>query len=73
MKSYTNMGGDSGIIGYEVGADSIIVEFSDGSRYEYTYESAGRSEVEFMKVLAKQGEGLNGYISRNCPGYSRKF
>ena len=73
MKRYTNLGGDSGIIEYEVGEDFIIVGFSDGSYYEYTYSSAGRGAIEHMKVLAESGEGLNSYISSNKPGHSRRF
>lgn len=73
MKKYANFGGDSGIVEYEIGEDFIVVGFSDGSYYEYTYGSAGRGEIEHMKVLAENGEGLNGYISSNKPGYSRKF
>ena len=64
MKSYRNLGGDSGIIAYEDGADFIKVKFSDGSLYEYTYTIPGIDEVEHMKQLAEQGQGLNSYISR---------
>ena len=52
MKEYRNLGGDSGILGYEFGSDSIRVEFSNGSVYLYTYASAGKNNIEEMKQLA---------------------
>ena len=65
MKEYRNLGGDSGILGYESGSDSIRVEFSNGSVYLYTYASAGESNIEEMKRLATDGQGLNSFINRN--------
>jgi len=41
MERYKNIDGDSGVTGYEVGADFIRVQFSTGAVYLYTYESAG--------------------------------
>ncbi len=64
MKRYRNLGGDSGIVAYKIDADSIIVEFSDNSLYLYDYTKPGPEEVEHMKKLAEQGQGLNSYISR---------
>jgi hypothetical protein len=41
------------------------VEFADTeSVYRYSYESAGRENVEEMKRLAVQGHGLNSFINR---------
>jgi len=65
MEKYKNSGGDSGIIGYEIGIDSVTVQFSDGSVYLYNYQSAGRENIEQMKILAVAGEGLNSFIMRN--------
>ncbi len=62
MERYANLSGDSDIVGYEVGADFIRVQFEDGGLYLYSYASTGASNVERMKALAKGGEGLNGYI-----------
>lgn len=31
MERYRNRGGDSGVVAYEIGPDSITVMFSDGS------------------------------------------
>ena len=65
MESYRNLGGDSGVRAYEIGDDSIKVQFSDGSAYLYNYQSAGRSNIEEMKVLAIAGRGLNSFIMRH--------
>jgi hypothetical protein len=65
MERYKNLGGNSSVIAYEIGNDSIKVQFSDGSVYLYTYQSAGLSNIEQMKVLALAGKGLNSFIMRN--------
>ena len=64
MKSYENVGGESAIVAFESGDDSITVEFRDGSIYLFTYRSAGSANVEQMKKYAVFGHGLNGFISR---------
>lgn len=64
MKTYKNLGGDSPIVGYEIGPESITVEFDDGSIYVYDYESSGRQSVEQMKDLASAGQYLNSFINR---------
>lgn len=64
MTRYKNIDGDSGIDGYEVGADYLRVQFTSGQIYRWTYGSAGRQHVETMKVLAARGDGLNAYINR---------
>ena len=63
MERYRNLGGDSGVVAYEIGDDSIKVQFSDGSLYLYNYQSAGRHNIEQMKSLAIAGRGLNSFIS----------
>lgn len=65
MERYANLGGDSNVVGYEIGNDFIKVQFSDGSIYLYTYASAGASNIEQMKKLARNGQGLNAFIIRN--------
>ena len=65
MAQYQNLGGDSGIVAYEIGAESIQVEFSDGSQYLYTYASTGANDIEKMKSLAQAGEGLNEFINKH--------
>jgi len=63
MNRYQNLGGDSGVIAYEIGDDFIEVQFKDGWIYLYTYMSTGRGDVETMKRLAAAGQGLNSFIS----------
>lgn len=73
MRIYANLDGRSSIEGYDEAYDSITVYFTDGSAYEYTYDSAGVDNVEEMKELAHSGEGLNSFIMRNVRnGYSRR-
>lgn len=40
MERYKNLGRDSGVSAYEIGDDSITVQFSTGEVYLYTYRSA---------------------------------
>ena len=65
MERYKNLGGDSGVVAYEIGGDSIKVEFSDGSLYLYNFGSAGHNNIEKMKELAIAGRGLNTFINTN--------
>ncbi|MBQ4536929.1 MAG: hypothetical protein II994_04860 [Lachnospiraceae bacterium] len=64
MQPYGNLGGNSGIVAYSIGADCIDVQFSSGAVYRYSYKSAGVNKVEDMKKLALKGMGLNSYIMR---------
>ena len=63
MERYKNLGGDSGVIAYEIGDTSTKVAFSDGSLYWYTYGSAGQYNIDKMKELAIAGRGLNSFIN----------
>lgn len=65
MTNYTNLNGNSGIRGYIIANDYIIVEFNDFSKYKYSYASAETTNIENMKQLATQGWGLNSFIMRN--------
>lgn len=65
FKPYRNLGGNSGVAAYEIRSDFIRVQFSTGAIYRYTYESAGKDNIESMKKLAEKGQGLNGFINRN--------
>ena len=65
MEQYNDLNGDSGVVAYQIGSDSITVEFRGGAAYSYNYGSAGRSHIEAMKQLAASGDGLNSYINRN--------
>jgi hypothetical protein len=74
VESYKNLGGDSGIASYELGSGSIVVQFKDGAKYEYTVQSAGASAIETMHRLAVAGRGLNSFISTTVRKlYSRKL
>ena len=73
MEPYWDAGGDSGVEAYEYGPDYIRVRFRTGSVYLYTYQSAGPSAIERMKTLARNGNGLNAYISSAVKnGYARR-
>lgn len=63
MERYKNLGGNSGVSAYEIGEDSITVQFSTGKVYRYTYRSAGSHNIEQMKNLSQQGQGLNSFIN----------
>ncbi|CAA0095241.1 Uncharacterised protein [BD1-7 clade bacterium] len=65
MERYKNIGGNSGVASYEIFDDSVTVRFSTGAIYIYSYRSAGKENIERMKVLAMQGHGLNSFIMRN--------
>jgi hypothetical protein len=64
MTRYANRKGDSGVVAYEIGDEAIAVEFTGGDIYLYSYRSAGKKRVETMKKLARKGEGLSTFISR---------
>jgi len=63
MTIYKDIDGDSGVRAYEYGTDYIKVQFSTGRVYTYSYQSAGRDNIEQMKVLADSGNGLNSFIN----------
>lgn len=73
MIPYKNLSGRSSVdkfdgkivIAYGAGKDYIRVKFNTGAIYKYTYQSAGRENVETMKILAEQGIGLNSFIKLN--------
>jgi hypothetical protein len=66
MQQYLNLGGKSGIEAYEISGTYISVKFKRNSKIcIYSYNLAGRNNVENMKILARKGQGLNSYIMRN--------
>lgn len=65
MQRYRRLGGESGVVAYEIGDRKIDVEFVDGKIYTYSYASSGREHIEQMKLLAQAGQGLCGYISKH--------
>lgn len=66
MERYANLNGNSGVVAFEIGSTWIKVQFRTGSPYTYSYQKAGEIHVEKMKVLARNGRGLNSYINLNC-------
>lgn len=62
----------TGVRGYDYGDDYIIIYFTSGARYTYTYGSCGSSHVETMKRLARGQQGLNTYVTKNKPPYASK-
>jgi hypothetical protein len=74
MERYANNNRNSGVSSYQIGNDYIWVGFNSGSVYEYTYASAGSSNIETMKSYAVSGSGLGGFINRYVKNnYSRKI
>lgn len=65
MERYLNRSGDTGVSAYEIGVDSIRVQFNDGWTYLYDNRSAGAANIETMKRLAVDGQGLSTFISRH--------
>lgn len=72
MKRYGNLHGNSGIVAYEEGSDFIRIRFTSGSIYLYTYDSACEEDMEEIKELAREGQGLNRFISEVQPGYVKR-
>ena len=64
MKRYANLAGNSPITAYEITDDSITIEFNLAHTYLYTYNSAGKKNIEQMKNLAMAGRGLSTFISK---------
>jgi hypothetical protein len=67
MPAYQNLGGDSGVVSYEISPNYIVVWFKEGQnkKYTYDYQSTGMQDVEEMKRLAQSGIGLNSYIGKH--------
>lgn len=65
MERYNDLGGNSGVSAFEIGADFIRVEFERDGRYLYDYATTGAEHVENMKTLARTGQGLGTYITQN--------
>lgn len=72
MQTYKDQDKNSNIIGYEYGEDWIRIYFKDHSEYDYSGSSCGQFQINQMKYLADQGDGLNAYINKEKPPYSHK-
>jgi hypothetical protein len=74
VERYKNLGGDSSVRQYQLAEGSMLVQFDDGSLYEYTNESAGGNAIATMYRLAVAGRGLCSFISTTVrKKYSRKI
>ncbi len=74
MQRYANRSGHSGVVAYELAADSITVKFTGGDRYLYTADSTGVEHIARMRELATAGQGLSTYISQHVRDrYARKL
>ena len=60
MQTYKNLGGDSPIIGYEIGSGFIKVWFR-GNPTPYRYGD----HVDELSRLAVQGQGLSTFINQH--------
>lgn len=74
MEIYRDIDGNSSVSAYEIGNDFIIVQFTKGGKYLYTYSVSGPNHVQNMISLARAGNGLNAYINRYVKhAYARKI
>lgn len=74
MQRYANRSGESGVVAYQIDADSITVEFAGGDLYLYTAASTGAANIAQMHSLAKSGQGLSTFISQHVrQNYARKL
>ncbi|TRN63014.1 hypothetical protein DT385_20430 [Pseudomonas syringae] len=76
FQRYVNLSGQSNVVAYELGENSITLEFASGRYrfYVYDYRSPGMEAVVELKRRAAAGRGLNSYVStgRGMP-YARKY
>ena len=62
---YKDLHRNSSVALYEIGSNFVRVQFKHSPRvYQYSYLKAGKSHVEYMKILANRGWGLNRYIKK---------
>ena len=74
MEYYRNISGTSGILAFEYTQNGILIQFRNGGIYEYTNYSAGNETISKMKILARKGMELNGFINRKAKYlYSRRL
>ncbi len=74
MHRYRNQSGESGVTAYDIGKDSVTIQFTGGDRYLYTERSAGAENIAKMRELAEGGRGLSTFISQHIrQRYARKL
>jgi len=70
MERYGN--DESGVIGYELTENGIILCFRSNGCYLYDDTKPGKKHISKMERLAKAGKGLNTYVSQNVRENYRK-
>jgi hypothetical protein len=65
MTPYGDHARQHGVVSYEVGPESIDVEFTSGWIYHFSYANPGQLRVDRMKELAQSGKGLSTFISKH--------
>jgi hypothetical protein len=64
MQPYGDHSRQHGVIAFEIGPESIDVEFTSGWVYRFTHDRPGALRVTRMKELALSGRGLSTFISK---------
>ena len=65
MRQYGGNTKRRGVTGFEIGPESIDVEFTSGWIYHFSYQRPGQPRVEHMKQLAESGHGLSTFINKH--------
>jgi len=70
MTPYKSKSGKpSGVTGFKIGEDYIVIQFNYSDQYTYSYKSAGSTAIEKMSALAMKQKGLSTFISQHNPEY----
>ena len=74
MQTYGDSSRNSGVVGFALLRNGLLVQFRNGAKYLYDDSKPGREHRLHMQKLAVAGRGLSTYISRNVHDcYSRKL
>ena len=65
MQPYGGHHKKHGVQAYEIGPESIDIEFGSGWVYRISYHKPGPNRVEHMKQLAESGQGLTTFINKH--------
>ena len=65
MRQYGGHQKKHGVQAFEIGPESIDIEFGSGWVYHFTYVKPGPMRVEHMKQLAESGQGLTTFINKH--------
>jgi len=69
MKIYANKGGNSDIEAYDYGGEWITIRFK--SNVDCKYEDITSFQLNSMKTLADEGQGLRAFINGEDMKYSK--